>query len=511
MRRSKRKQTKVNAVVAEINEEQAKAQAKEKLVSADKSRIEKEAAVIAVEKAKCEEELSLALPALIAASNAASSITSADTANWKSMASKKDTGNTAKWLADAVSILLYEKVRNDIDIKPTKPTTKAEEEYMLMVHTWDVGKKVLTDSDLKKKLSMRADKKYASLINDEILELVEPYTKLLENFLSYQNVKTQSESNLPLREWVKQIELFSLNTRSIKPKQAALEQQESKLSDAMNKLNAAQAVLDEINRKITVLNENLRVNKQEADELDADYREQMKKIKKANNLIGSLADERERWKEGAEDISRLKNDLVGNAGLATAFISYCGPFSSIYRDRIARDRFIRLLSEQKIPFSANIYEKLVEFLVDEATIGQWNLDGLPKDTLSIQNGIMVEASERYPLMIDPQGQGAFWIKNKYKGPSKDNTRKQSNHSQPERGKEGQRRSQLLHPRGRRFSSSRASPKKSTLRSIPCSRSNTSGQANRSSRSCSATRQSTSTQTSSCSSLASSATLASPQS
>lgn len=148
----------------------------------------------------------------------------------------------------------------------------------------------------------------------------------------------------------------------------------------------------------------------------------MKKIKKATTLISSLADERERWKEGAEDISRVKTDLVGNVGLATAFISYCGPFNSVFRDKIARDRFIRLLTEQKIPFSANIYEKLVEFLVDDATIGQWNLDGLPKDTLSIQNGIMVEASERYPLLIDPQGQGAFWIKNKFKGLSKDLSR-----------------------------------------------------------------------------------------
>lgn len=51
--------------------------------------------------------------------------------------------------------------------------------------------------------------------------------------------------------------------------------------------------------------------------------------------------------------------------------------------------------------------------MDEATIGQWNLDGLPKDDLSIQNGIMVEASERFPMLIDPQGQGAYWIKNKY--------------------------------------------------------------------------------------------------
>ena len=66
-----------------------------------------------------------------------------------------------------------------------------------------------------------------------------------------------------------------------------------------------------------------------------------------------------------------------------------------------------------IPHTSTIYNDLTLFLVDEATIGQWNLEGLPKDVLSIQNGIMVESSDRYPLMIDPQNQGTHWIKNKY--------------------------------------------------------------------------------------------------
>jgi len=51
-------------------------------------------------------------------------------------------------------------------------------------------------------------------------------------------------------------------------------------------------------------------------------------------------------------------------------------------------------------------------LVDTATIGEWNLEGLPSDDLSIQNGIMVTRSSRYPLMIDPQGQAITWIRNR---------------------------------------------------------------------------------------------------
>jgi len=65
---------------------------------------------------------------------------------------------------------------------------------------------------------------------------------------------------------------------------------------------------------------------------------------------------------------------------------------------------------KEIPVSDGL--QLTKFLVDAATIGQWNMEGLPSDDLSIQNGIMVTRSSRYPLMIDPQSQAYSWIKSR---------------------------------------------------------------------------------------------------
>lgn len=106
-----------------------------------------------------------------------------------------------------------------------------------------------------------------------------------------------------------------------------------------------------------------------------------KKMDQANRLINSLQDNKERWIKNSNEFRSLKQRLVGDVAKACAFVSYCGPFNSEFRTKLLDEYFHTDLMTKQIPVSEDL--QLTEFLVDQATIGEWALQGLPSDDLSV--------------------------------------------------------------------------------------------------------------------------------
>lgn len=53
----------------------------------------------------------------------------------------------------------------------------------------------------------------------------------------------------------------------------------------------------------------------------------------------------------------------------------------------------------------------IAFLPSFVFLSCGQISGLPKDNLSVENGVITQFSLRWALFVDPQGQANTWIKN----------------------------------------------------------------------------------------------------
>ncbi|CAN0149606.1 unnamed protein product [Ectocarpus sp. 6 AP-2014] len=199
-------------------------------------------------------------------------------------------------------------------------------------------------------------------------------------------------------------------SKIVKPKLEALAIAEGQMDAANKALNAAEMRLQACTGRLQELQTMFDNQMAEKKRIEDGAMALQRKMNQASTLIGGLAGERTRWTEDSEKSADLKRRLVGDCALGSAFVSYCGPFNQEFRHYMVTDKFTADLQVRKIPVTQNL--DIIPFLVDIGTIGDWNIQGLPTDPLSIQNGILVTRSSRYPLMIDPQGQAVSWIRSK---------------------------------------------------------------------------------------------------
>lgn len=124
------------------------------------------------------------------------------------------------------------------------------------------------------------------------------------------------------------------------------------------------------------------------------------KLERAEKLIGGLGGERDRWSKAAADLSERYDNLTGDVLVAAGMVAYLGAFTSAFR----QDQtivWVKLVRNKGIPCSNEF--TLNGTLGDPVKIRSWNIAGLPTDAFSIDNGIVISNSRRWPLMIDPQG------------------------------------------------------------------------------------------------------------
>mgnify|MGYP002629158259 CR=1 FL=1 len=148
--------------------------------------------------------------------------------------------------------------------------------------------------------------------------------------------------------------------------------------------------------------------KKREQELSDNFEDAERKCARAKSLIEKLATEEVNWDISLKQNKADKLNLVGDVIISSGVIAYLGVFSFQYRDT-AIAGWTTMLKEFQIKGTENF--SLRDVIKSEVKIQQWFIEELPQEAFAVENAIIMDTSDRWPLMIDPQMQGNNWIKN----------------------------------------------------------------------------------------------------
>ncbi|XP_068199657.1 dynein axonemal heavy chain 5 isoform X2 [Antennarius striatus] len=376
-----------------LQEVTAKAQAAEKVkqqVQKVKDRAQSIVDDIEADKTAAESKLEAAKPALEAAEAALQTIKPADIATVRKL---QKPPHLIMRIMDAV-LLLFQRKIDTVTLDPERPCLRP---------SWAEALKLMQNSSF---LSMLLNFSKDS-ITGEVVELLRPYLDMDDYNL--ETAKRICGNVAGLCSWTQaMVDFFSIN-KEVLPLKANLALQEARLGVAQEELAKAQEQLDAKQSELDAVQALYDAAMKEKQDLEDDAHACRHKMSNATALIEGLGGEKVRWTDSSAGFQTQIQHLVGDVLLAAGFLSYAGPFNQEYR-RLLLELWRSHMQDKSIPFSPDL--NVIGLLVDGPTVSEWNLQGLPSDDLSIQNGIVVTKASRYPLLIDPQGQGKTWIQNR---------------------------------------------------------------------------------------------------
>ncbi|KAK3263961.1 hypothetical protein CYMTET_27268, partial [Cymbomonas tetramitiformis] len=386
-------QAALGTLLADIQNSTTLAETQTIKVEAEKERLKSEAEVVSFQKFEAEKDLEAAQPALEQAAAALKEINQSDIVLLKQL---KKPPNLIKRLMDGVLILRHFPLDAGVQIEfiSSGPTLQA---------SWKSTQAMLIDTHFLQKLVEFPKQQ----INDETCELLMPYLTMPDFNVTAARKVSGNVAGICI--WVKSMAEYHEIAKIVAPKTLKVAQMQQNMDRANRLLRAAEDELKakqlELSKMQQKYDDAISRKKQLEDDLELTTR----KMNSAHALITALAGEKRRWSEQLSSFEDTLNRLVGDVAVGMAFLAYAGPFNQRQRGALM-ETLILAIDRHHVPFTATF--SLPAFLSNDNEIAEWNLQGLPTDGLSVQNGILVHHALRYPVLIDPQGQGKAWIINR---------------------------------------------------------------------------------------------------
>jgi dynein heavy chain len=267
--------------------------------------------------------------------------------------------------------------------------------------TWESTQKTMSDVNFLNRC-LEFDK-------DALSPALVKRVKKFEKDPNYENALVMNTSSAAgsLNTWVRAMVSYYEVKKLVEPLEESYHKAQKDLQLMQKQLKLKQQELAQVQQNIENMNQEYEENVLEKTTLEEKIALSEKRLIAAKKLTISLADEYQRWTISVSTFDKQIENLPGNVFLAAAAIVYYGAFTASYRTELV-NYWTTEVKNRNIPLSEDpIIEKTI---ANPVQIRGWNIKNLPTDSHSIQNAILATETNRWPLMIDPQGQANRWIK-----------------------------------------------------------------------------------------------------
>lgn len=376
-------------MMEKIESEKKKVESAAALVKKDEVVANEQAAASMALKAECEADLAQAIPILEEAIAALNTLKPTDITLVKSM---KNPPDAIKLVMAAVCVMK--------DVKPDRLPDPATGRKMM--DYWGPSKRLLGDMAFLQQLK-EYDK---DNIQPDIM------VKIRKEYISHKDFKPQvvakaSQAAEGLCKWVIAMDLYDAVAKEVAPKKAKLEVAEKEYAATMILLNQKRAEVNKLEEQLAELMQKLLETQERKQKLEEDVTLCANKLSRAKKLIDGLGGEKSRWEGAAMQLQANYDAIAGDILISCGVIAYLSPFTLNYRQEKVKDWFEKC-QELEIPCSETY--SFSGTLGSEVKIQSWQIFGLPSDQFSTDNAIILDASDKWPLLVDPQGQANKWIK-----------------------------------------------------------------------------------------------------
>lgn len=274
-----------------------------------------------------------------------------------------------------------------------------------------MGEKKVEWADIRKYLS-KADF-IPSIINFDADNLSPKQIKeVTENYLdgnpdlTVEAVTRSSKACGPLYRWAESQIKYSTIYNNVQPLREEVVRLEEEAKIAKENKERIEAEVEELETSIGQYKADYASLIRDVEALKSEMEKTETKISRAESLLKSLGHESQRWAKSSELFQTIMRSLVGDALLMAGFLTYSG-FFDFHSRSLMMKKWRHMLEELDIDYRHDL--GIVESLSTASQRLSWQSEGLPGDDLSLENGVILDHSSRFPLVIDPSGQAISFI------------------------------------------------------------------------------------------------------